>query len=456
MNWHQIVPNSKGDWINQRNAEFSTWPVLAEKSATSIRFFELNTAGIATSRDPWCYNESQELLSKNMHLTIDAYNAEVERLTELVNSGVPESEAREAREVDSTKFKWDRVNVRNVVRGKLLRFSKDNIRVASYRPFMKQNVYFDSSQQLNNCTYQLKQVFPLGNTRNIGIYAIGVGGTADFSILSTELIFDVQYLGAGQNGQFFPRFTWQQVDGEVEGALFGEGIGKQGSGESSIYGEIGEYVDGYVRVDNVTNEIKKLYRDALGSDITGDDIFHFVYGKLHDPAYRTTYAADLKKMLPHIETPATREEFDKFATAGKQLMDLHVNYEDVKPWPVTITVKGDEADRETWRVTKLKWAKVKDPETGKNVNDVTKMIYNNKVTISDIPAEADEYMLGSRSALAWIIDRYQVKKDKASGIVNDPNDWADEVDNPRYIADLIAKVTRVAVETMEIVNGLEA
>ena len=256
--------------------------------------------------------------------------------------------------------------------------------------------------------------------------------------------------------QYFSRFTWQQVDGEVEGALFGEGIGKQGAGESSIYGEIGEYVDGYVRVDNVTDEIKELYRDALGSDITGDDIFHFVYGKLHDPAYRTTYAADLKKMLPHIETPATREEFDKFATAGKKLMDLHVNYEDVKPWPVTITVKGDESDRETWRVTKLKWAKVKDPETGKKVNDVTKMIYNNMVTITDIPAEAEEYMLGSRSALAWIIDRYRVKKDKASGIVNDPNDWADEVGNPRYIADLIAKVTRVAVETMEIVNGLEA
>ncbi|WP_420914538.1 type ISP restriction/modification enzyme [Corynebacterium marquesiae] len=73
-----------------------------------------------------------------------------------------------------------------------------------------------------------------------------------------------------------------------------------------------------------------------------------------------------------------------------------------------------------------------------------------------MPAEAEEYMLGSRSALAWIIDRYRVKKDKASGIVNDPNDWADEVGNPRYIADLIAKVTRVAVETMEIVNGLEA
>ena len=120
-----------------------------------------------------------------------------------------------------------------------------------------------------------------------------------------------------------------------------------------------------------------------------------------------------------------------------------------------LKVTGDEADRETWRVAKLAWAKKKDPETGKNINDVTTLKYNKYVTITDIPEEADEYMLGSRSALAWIIDRYQVKKDKASGIVNDPNDWADEVGNPRYIADLIGKVTRVAMETVRIVKSLE-
>ena len=82
------------------------------------------------------------------------------------------------------------------------------------------------------------------------------------------------------------------------------------------------------------------------------------------------------------------------------------------------------------------------------------LVYNKSVTVRDIPAETDEYMLGSRSALAWIIDRYKVKKDKASGIINDPNDWADEVGNPRYIVDLIAKVTRVAVETVRIVQGI--
>ena len=226
--------------------------------------------------------------------------------------------------------------------------------------------------------------------------------------------------------------------------------------ESSIYGQVGEVVDGYVREDNITPEIKKLYRDVLGADITGDDIFHFAYGKLHDPSYRETYKADLKKMLPHIETPGSRAEFDKFAVAGKELMDLHVGYEDVEPFPLDIQVKAtaDPSNRETWRVTKMAWAKKKDPETGKNVNDVTKLKYNKLVTIAGIPAEAAEYMLGARSAVAWLIDRYQVKKDKASGIVNDPNDWADEVGNPRYIVDLVGKVVSVAVETVRIVDGL--
>ncbi len=172
-------------------------------------------------------------------------------------------------------------------------------------------------------------------------------------------------------GQFFPRFTWATIDSE-NGGLFAEGdISKQGVDEDSKYGAIGEVIEDYIREDNITDEIKKLYRDALGTEITGDDIFHFVYGKLHDPGYRETYAADLEKMLPHIETPATREKFDKFTAAGEKLMELHVGYEDVEPWPLTIDVRGDESDRETWRVVKMAWAKKKDPEIGNYVNDVT-------------------------------------------------------------------------------------
>ena len=292
-------------------------------------------------------------------------------------------------------------------------------------------------------------MFPTQQHKNIGVETSGASSPSGWSVLASKSMPDVQLLG---NGQFFSRFTWAPAEAS-DGGLFGEGASIS-EGESSIYGQVGEVVAGYVRKDNITDEIKALYRDALGADITGDDIFHFVYGKLHDPNYRETYAADLKKMLPHIETPGTRDEFDKFAAAGQELMALHVNYENVDPWPLDIQVKGDESDRETWRVTKMRWAKRKDPETGKNVDDVTKLIYNKQVTISGIPAEADEYMLGSRSAIAWLIDRYQVKKDKASGIINDPNDWADEMGNPRYIVDLIGRVTRVAMETVRIVDSL--
>lgn len=209
-------------------------------------------------------------------------------------------------------------------------------------------------------------------------------------------------------------------------------------------------------MDNVTDEIWGLYRETLGKEVSKDDIFYFVYGQLHDTGYREAYAAGLKKMLPHIDTPTDQPRFDQLATAGRELMDLHIGYEDVEPWPVDVKAKStaDPQDRKTWRVTKLKWKKVRDTETKKLVDDRSTLIYNPKVTITGIPLETDEYMLGARSALAWIIDRCQVKKDKASGIVNDPNDWADEVGNPRYIVDLITRVTRVAVETRRIVNGL--
>lgn len=64
--------------------------------------------------------------------------------------------------------------------------------------------------------------------------------------------------------------------------------------------------------------------------------------------------------------------------------------------------------------------------------------------------------VGSRSAIEWIIDRYYVKTDKASGIINDPNDWSREVGNPRYILELLARVVTVSVQTMRIVDALPA
>ena len=453
VEWQIIEPNIYGDWLNQRDKDFETWPVIGEKKGDTTKFFEEHSRGLSTARDAWSYSSETGQLVEN----IGAHVANYRQAQELFRSGGFEESkrgvdalfAQHPELVDSTQGSWN-VNLKQeLARGTEISFEPDRVYTSLYRPFFKQRNYF--AKELIDRQYQLPSMFPTQQHKNIGIETSGASSPSGWSVLASNAMPDVQLLG---NGQFFPRFTWALV-GASDGRLFGDGASIS-EGESSMYGQVGEVVAGYVRKDNITDEIKALYRDALGADVTGDDIFHFVYGKLHDPNYRETYAGDLKKMLPHIETPTSRARFDQLAAAGRELMDLHVNYEDVEPWPVTVEVKAsaDESDRETWRVQKMKWAKKKDSETGKNVNDVTTLVYNKSVTVRDIPAEADEYMLGSRSALAWIIDRYRVKKDKASGIVNDPNDWADEVGNPRYIVDLIAKVTRVAVETVRIVEGI--
>ncbi|MCF8588744.1 DEAD/DEAH box helicase [Gordonia liuliyuniae] len=441
IDWETITPNEYGDWDDQRDAEFSTWPAIGNKDVRSgaVTVFAKHSRGLATSRDAWCYNFSMPKLRANVSRTAEFYNAEADRLAPL---RAPASEVNNLVTVDSTKFSWDRVNKKQVLQGKRIEIDPDGWRIGSYRPFNKRHVYFDPRQQLNNCTYQLPSMFPTPHHRNLGIVLTGPASHFEFAPYITDLLPNLHVL---DTAQYFPRWTYEKVE-PSEGALdFGTGAG-----------EADEW--GYRRVDNITDAIRTLYIDTLGGTVTKDDIFYYVYGLLHDPAYRYTYATDLRKMLPHIPTPDSRERFDRLATAGRQLADLQVGYESVDPYPLDVELKANAGpdDRETWRVTKLGWGKKKDPGTDKNVDDRTTIVYNKKVTIAGIPQDAERYMLGPRSALAWIIDRYQVKTDKASGIVNDPNDWCDEHDDPHYIVDLIAKVTTVAVETMKIVDRLSA
>ncbi|AZA14354.1 DEAD/DEAH box helicase [Corynebacterium choanae] len=458
IGWETIEPNQYGDWLSQRSEEFETWPVLGKKKEGqgAIAIFRSHSHGLGTSRDAWVYSFSESNLSRTVGRLVSNYNEALSSYRQWIVDGGRTSDSAISTFLgdfpeynDGEKIKWSS-SLTGTLRKRIAISTDSGVIVDSlYRPFCKQYVYFD--RYLNHRQAKLPSMFPTPEHDNKGFYIVNPGSSKPFSILATATIPDLAFWGSNA-GQFFPRWTWEKVGtpkGELDFGAFDLAV----SAEKGLEGEV---LDGYRRVDNITDEILTEYRDALGEDVTKDDIFYFVYGQLHDPDYRQKYAADLKKMLPHIETPDSRERFDRVVSVGRELMDLHIGYEDVEPYPLNIELKrgASEDDRETWRVAKMKWAKVKDPETGKNVNDVTRIIYNNKVTISGIPAEADEYMLGSRSALAWVIDRYQVKKDKASGIVNDPNDWADEVGNPRYIVDLIGKVTRVAVESVRIVQQL--
>jgi len=339
---------------------------------------------------------------------------------------------------DSTQFKWDRVNKRDIANSRTLQVEESAFRTGIYRPFYKQHVYFDKSQRLNNCTYKLPRMFPSPRHKNYGFYMTGVSSHYDFCLIATDVIPDFHLL---DTGQFFPRYTYEPANQatETRGEL---DLGLE-SGVSDVV------VEGYRRIDNVSDDALARYSEGFGESVTNDDIFVSVYAQLHDPRYREKYAADLKRQLPRIPLPGSAEAFSAYAEAGRKLMDLHINYESVEPYPLTESHStGNESDPGYYRVSKLRWG-----GTGKS-KDRSTIVYNGNVTLSGIPDEAHEYMLGSRSALEWIIDRYQVKTDKASGITNDPNDWAAEHEDPRYIVDLIKRVTKVSVETMGIVDEI--
>ncbi len=144
-------------------------------------------------------------------------------------------------------------------------------------------------------------------------------------------------------------------------------------------------------------------------------------------------------MLPRIPKVV---DFAGFATAGHKLADLHVGYETVTPFPLTEATTGNPTEGERYRVQKMTFGRGKDRST---------VIYNAQLTLSGIPEGAYRYMLGSRSAIEWILDRYQVSTHKDSGIRNDPNDWSED---PRYIVDLLKRIVTVSLDTMKIVDAL--
>jgi predicted helicase len=195
-----------------------------------------------------------------------------------------------------------------------------------------------------------------------------------------------------------------------------------------------------------------------GETITKEDLFYYIYGLLHSPDYRDRFANNLAKALPRIPAVRTFEDFAAFRDAGRALGDLHVNFETVEPYLVTFK-EGDHALINEAQDDPVKFYRVKKMKFGGKgkEKDKTTVIYNDNITMQNIPLEAYDYVVNGKPALEWVMERQVVKQDKASGIVNDANDYANEtIGDPRYPLDLFRRVITVSLETMRIVNGLPA
>lgn len=425
IEWKNIQPNEKQDWINLRDGLFDSNIIIGDKKETKKAYFSIFSAGDITHRDVWCYDSSKDNLAQRMQDTIDYYNVEKKKCVECKSI----DDVMNIVSTDETKIKWDQKLYEHALKGVAEKFNSQNIRIASYRPFFRQWLYYDKS--FNWSQYQLPKLYPLENTKNLLICVSGVGVTKDFSCIITDIVPDLEVIG---KSQCFPLY-WYEENKNLQRSLFDEQTGEK-----------------YIRRDGITDWILREVRSRYhASNITKEMIFYYVYGLLHSEDYRTRFAADLKKSLPRIPIVENLNDFMDFYQYGKKLADLHLNYESVAPYP-DVVVRGDRPA--TGAEEDYEYFHVYDKMRFKSKDDKSTIIYNGNITIENIPQKAYEYIVNGKSAIEWIVERYCVSRDKKSLIMNDCNDWGREHNKPRYILDLLLSVINVSVQTVDIVKAL--
>lgn len=371
-------------------------------------------------------------------------------------------------------------------------FDKDAPCYSLYRPFTKEWAYFD--KMWNHRQGQLPRIFPQAGAENRVICVTGRGAKNQMSCIMTDVIPDLNMLEAG--AQCFPLYLYESSDRSTDkqAALF--------RGNSARSAQIPRR---YAITDAALRHFQNFYaaQDEKGGEITKEDIFYYIYGLLHSSDYRTRYANNLAKELPRIPCVASFQDFKAFCEAGRRLAELHVGYERVAPYPVQeIHSRGAPAmekqrtgDRgsasamekrstkgvnspsamdfrsnqapiameihssnlppeKLYRVEKMRFGRIAG-KTGREGEDKSTIVYNPHITLRNIPLAAYDYVVNGKSAIEWVMERYQVKEDKDSGIVNDPNDYALETaQDPAYVLKLIRRVVALSLDTVEIVNAL--
>jgi predicted helicase len=428
--WQTITPDAHGDWLKQRDDSFGEFVVLGDKKGGGIAVFDEYSRGPQTGRDAWSYNCSKSSLSKNIDFMIGNFNNEVDRFA--ISHASKDKKDREKLAPnfvnnDSTKISWTPNLLNDLVQGVKREFNPESKVVALYRPFFK--VWLYNEKALMWSRYQMHRVFPYARKENVAICIPGRGGDKGFSALVTNHIHDLN-LAPGMGGyQCFPLYRYDETAQTASDDLFAE--------KDEV---------GLRRRDAITDAGLAHFQAAYtGEQISKEDVFYYVYGIFHSPDYRERFADNLSKELPRIPAVKRATDFWAFSKAGRALADLHLNYETVEPYPLNVEAKGTLTNADYY-VEKMKFAKK---------GDKTTVIYNHRITLKGIPEAAWDYEVNGKSALDWVMERQAVRTDKASGIVNDANDWAIEtMGNPKYPLELFQRVITVSLETIRIVQGL--
>lgn len=396
IGFDRVKADKRASWINQDENSWDNMIPVADKKTKISKIsrqeravFKLFSLGVSTNRDQWVYDFDRASLTEKIKFFFGEIAAS--------NDGFPSS------------IKSSRNLTRRLSQGVKELFQENAIRRAAYRPYLSLNFY--QSDLLNDEQGSLSEMFPIGQ-KNRAICFNHTGARTDLCFLAVDGPADLHFGAAIDAYQMVPRYR---------------------------YTSTGE------RIDNITDWALKQFRDHYGKDasVMKDPIFTYVYGVLHDPIYRETYAINLKREFPRIPF---YPDFRRWSDWGARLMDLHIGYETVDPWPLKRHDVPDARARAAGQSPRV--ILKSDAEAGT-------IILDSETRLTGIPAQAWTYRLGNRSGLDWVLDQHKEKTPKDPTIRARFNTYR-FADHKERVIDLLARVARVSVETMQIVEAMRS
>lgn len=413
----EITPNDKGDWINQRNDDFEKLIPLKRDKTLKIfnTIFDLNSNGVATNRDPWVYNFSPNALKQSVQNCIDTYNADLKRFNEVFREAFKQRTAKDKgikpadrykhlndKEIttDKTKIAWTDGLKNKLIRNENLQESSEkHVRLSLYRPFNKQWLYWD--KDLINRQRRFSKIFPDKDACNVVINT-GSMASRNFSCLIANEITDSQTMA---NTQAYPLYYYDDLGNRYNA------------------------ISGYA-----LNLFRRHYKDNA---ITEEEIFYYIYAILHHKGYLEKYKNSLAKEAPRI---ALSEDFKELSILGKELAELHLNYENGEMHEnVEYTTLMNAEVEGYYDVVQMKKDKKGD-----------RIQYNHHITITQIPKKAFDYVVNGKSAIDWVIERYSITKDKDSLIENNPNHYA----GGKYVFELLCRVIKLSEKSVDLIEKI--
>ncbi|MBE6841389.1 MAG: DEAD/DEAH box helicase [Ruminococcus sp.] len=432
IKWSFITPNENNDWINQRNQSYINFIALGDKKKqeqTSI-YLDNYASGLSTNRDVWLYSYSAEQAKIHAEQMIAFYNSERERcFTELEQQkeqGLISVDDKKTagtylmniRSMDATKISWSAGLTTIFCRNSSIE-QIDWVRITSYRPFCKKHLVYN--KDIIERPSKWDRILPNDNFENLVICISGAPIKKNFSVLLTSTIQDLNFM---EHSICFPMYMYDREE-------------KQSQPQMTFFDNMEEDTVGYKKRFAISDAALTKFKGIYGDRITKEDIFYYLYAVLHNKDYIEAYADNLAKEMVRIPT---LEKFPKYVEIGRQLAELHLHYEahaDASAIGLDIQIT-----KEDYTVSKIRFKKV-----GKD-SDKGTIIFNDYITISNIPERAYEYVVNGRSAIEWIMESYRVKTDKDSGITDDPNTYGDE----KYIFNLLLSIISVSLKTLDLIE----